>query len=111
MQTRSAQKSPDSKFKAGSKGSLPESDNPVCPPSKVSTSDVMCGSRGHETQEQHKGNRGGLPKETDHPFASNPVIDNGPHEDAPEMIRRMNSHSRDRRNGYKKTDDSIYPSS
>lgn len=107
-QVRAAQKSPESQFKVGSEGSKIETDNHVCPPSKVPTGDVMCGNRGHETQEQHKGSIAGL-KETEQPFASNPIIDNSPDKDSPELVRRMNSHSRDRRNGFSRTDDVIYP--
>ena len=109
-ETRAALKSPESAFKAGSEGSKIETDNPVCPPSKVSTSDVMCGNRGHETSEQHKGSIAGL-KETEMPFSSVPIIDNSVHADSPELVRRQNSHSRDRRNGFNRTDDKIYADS
>jgi hypothetical protein len=103
---------PDSKrFHKGSEGSYLENENPRKYPEKSpSTDDVMAGNRGNEQQEQHLNSaRAGLLKETDHPFESNAIIDNRIHDDSPELVRRQNNHSRDRRNGFRITDDRVYP--
>ena len=51
------------------------------------------------------------PEMTDHPFAPNPFLNNDVLEDSPEHIRQKNNRSRDCRNGYKITDNKVYPSS
>lgn len=110
--TRAAQVLPNTTFKTGSEGSKMADSNCPCPPSKVTASDVMCGSRGSETQENHFGSRTrDIPKITDHLFQSEAIIDNTPPSNLPEMTRRENSHSRDRRTGFKRTDDKIYADS
>lgn len=51
------------------------------------------------------------PKVTDHPFVANPIINNKIKEDSPEGIRKKNNRARDIRNGYRVTDNFVYPSS
>ena len=108
--TREMQVLPDSKFRAGSEGSKIGESNPVCKPTAYGKEDVMRGNRGNETREQHSDNRNGagLLKTTDHPFAADAIIDNTIHDNQPEMTRRENSHARDRRTGFKVTDDRVY---
>lgn len=110
-QSRPEKVSPESKFRTGSNGSRIETENPrKYPEASPDTSEVMCGSRGHETSEQHNGSGGSaLLKETDHPFSANEIIDNQIHADSPEMVRRKNNHSRDRRNGFKISENRVYP--
>lgn len=110
MQSRPSQVSPKSKFRDGSSGSKIETENPrVYPETSPSVSDVMCGSRGHETREAHGRENPNMPKETDHKFESTAVIDNRIHADSPELVRRQNNLSRDRRTGFKVTDNNVYP--
>ena len=110
-QSRPEKISPESKFRAGSNGSRIETENPrKYPEASPDTSEVMCGSRGHETSERHNGSGGpALLKETDHKFESNAVVDNRIHDDSPELVRRQNNLARDRRTGFKVTDNNVYP--
>lgn len=92
MESRPSKKSPESQFRAGSEGSRIETENPVKYPN---VGDLAENS----------------PSVTDHLFESNAVIDNRPHVDSPEMVRRENARARDRRTGFKITENVIYPSS
>lgn len=92
METRNAQVVSDSpSYKEGSEGSKIRSNNPK----KYDSVSI-----------EEK-----TPNMTDHKYESNSVIDNGILLDSPELTRRQNSHARDRRNGYKITDNAVYPSS
>lgn len=108
--TRAAQVLPDTTFKEGSEGSRIANSNCVPSESKVQKSDVMCGDRGNETRENHQGSRTrDIPKVTNHPFQSEAVIANQIKNTQPEMVRRQNALSRDKRTGNRITENRVYP--
>lgn len=89
METRNAQVVSDSpSYKEGSEGSKLRSNNP----------------KKYDTMSLDEN----TPNITDHKFESNPIIDNGVLSDSPELTRRENSHSRDRRNGFKQTENTVF---
>lgn len=88
--SRPAFNSPKSTYRKGSEGSRVETDNK------------------NEQVDKENNVVAQAPAMTDMPYSALPIIDNRVDKDSPEMIRRMNNHSRDRRTGNKVTDDTIY---